>query len=343
MKKYKYRKRFTYEGKTYSVYADKKVDLGRLMERKLEELKHSPKILNEYTTVSEWAYKCIESYKTNQSPKTHKDFIYTVRANILSMIGDRLISSIRPIDCQNVLNAQAGRSVSQINAVCQALAFLFSHALENNLIVSDPTVHLVRPSGTRGHRRALTTREREIVIKVAKTDRRYYLYLLMIFCGCRPSEAAEVRGRDITKIDGFYMLHIRGTKTALSDRYVPIPDELYQLIRKTPKFETVALNERGNKITNQARLWNSFSRQLNLEMGCRTYRNKLIPPYPLAQDLVPYCLRHEYCTNLARQGVDVRTAQKLMGHTTIKTTVNIYTHVDNSALVKAAKVLQAAK
>lgn len=343
MKKYKYRKRFTYEGKVYSVYADREIDLGRLMERKLEELRHSPKILNEYTTVSEWAYKCIESYKTNQNPRTHRDYIYTVRANILSMIGNRLISSIRPIDCQEVLNAQAGRSTSQINTVYQALTFLFSHALENSLIASDPTAHLVRPSGTRGHRRALTAYERSVMIKVAKTDRRYYLYLLMIMCGCRPSEAAEARGRDIMKIDGYYMLHIRGTKTELSDRYVPIPEELYCLIRNTPKQETIALNERGNKITNQARLWDSFCRQLNLEMGCRTYRNKLVPPYPLAQDLVPYCLRHEYCTNLAREGVDVRTAQKLMGHTTIKTTVNIYTHVDNTALIKAAEVLQAAR
>ena len=343
MKKYKYRKRFVYEGKTYSVYADKKVDLGRLMERKLEELRHSPKILNEFTTVSEWAYKCIDSYKTNQSPKTHRDYIYCVRANILNMIGDRLLSSIRPIDCQEVLNAQAGRSTSQINAVYQALTFLFSHALENNLIASDPTTHMVRPSGTRGHRRALSEHERKIVIKVAKTDRRYYLYLLMIFCGCRPSEATEARGRDVMLIDGYYMLHIRGTKAALSDRYVPIPMELYQLIKNTPKFETIALNERGNKITNQARLWHSFSRQLNIEMGCKIYRNKLVPPYPLAPDLVPYCFRHEYCTELARQGVDVRTAQKLMGHTTIKTTVNIYTHVDNAALIQAAKVLNAAK
>ena len=343
MKKYKYRKRFTYQGKTYSVYADTKLELGRQMERKLDALRHSPHIMNEYTTVSEWADKCIEAYKTNQSPRTHRDYIYTVRANILNVIGDRLISTIKPIDCQEVLNLQAGRSVSQINMVYQALTFLFSHALENCLVASDPTSHLVRPKGTRHHRRALKPEERAAMLKIAKTDRRYYLYLLIILCGCRPSEAAEARGSDIVKMDGYFMLHIRGTKTELSDRFVPIPDELYELIKNTPKDETIALNEYGNKITNQARLWNSFTRQVNLEMGCSTYRNALIPPFPLSEDLVPYCLRHEYCTNLARQGIDVRTAQKLMGHTTIKTTVNIYTHVDNSALVEAAKVLQAAQ
>ena len=33
-------------------------------------------------------------------------------------------------------------------------------------------------------------------------------------------------------------------------------------------------------------------RAMNISMGCKTYRNALIPPYPLAADFVPYCLRH---------------------------------------------------
>ena len=49
--------------------------------------------------------------------------------------------------------------------------------------------------------------------------------------------------------------------------------------------------------------------------------------YPFASDLVPYCLRHEYCTDLARKGVDIRIAQRLMGHATITMTANIYTNL----------------
>ena len=32
-----------------------------------------------------------------------------------------------------------------------------------------------------------------------------------------------------------------------------------------------------------------------------------------------------FCTHLARRGVDVRTAQKLMSHTDVNLTANIYT------------------
>ena len=64
-------------------------------------------------------------------------------------------------------------------------------------------------------------------------------------------------------------------------------------------------------------------------------------PYTFAADLTPYCLRHEYCTNLARLGVDIRTAQRLMGHSTITLTADIYTHVEADAIRAAADILGA--
>lgn len=74
-------------------------------------------------------------------------------------------------------------------------------------------------------------------------------------------------------------------------------------------------------------------------MGCRIYRNQLIPPYPLADDFVPYNLRHTFCTDLQKKGVDIRIAQYLMGHSDISLTANIYTHADQSTIVDAAKTI----
>ena len=62
------------------------------------------------------------------------------------------------------------------------------------------------------------------------------------------------------------------------------------------------------------------------------YRNQLIPPYPFGDDLSTYSLRHTYCTNLQKKGVDIRTAQYLMGHSDIKMTANIYTHTTLDSL-----------
>lgn len=166
--------------------------------------------------------------------------------------------------------------------------------------------------------------------------------MLMLFCGCRPSEARAVMGYDIHILsNGLPALHIRGTKTANSDRVVPIPPEFYEYIRSTKPDEPVAMTAKGGPITenNRSRIWNSFTRQINIAMGCQTYRNALVPPYPLAPDLVPYCLRHEYCTELARRGIDIRIAQKLMGHSDIQLTANIYTNLNRDDIADIAAML----
>lgn len=339
-KKYKYRKTFNFDGQRYWVYADTLIQLGINIEKKKKEIQNI-KIKETNITVQDWGERCIEVYKTGQSNITRSKYLNRVRHCIFEHIGNKPVRKVCPIDCQTVLNLQIGNSKTQINEVYQALKFIFKHAINEHLIAEDPTIQLSKPQGTTTHRRALTAEERNAVISVAKTDRRYYIYLLMIFCGCRPSEALECQGFDIKDIDGYNMLHIRGTKTKGANRYVPIPDEFFQIIKRTSSFDFISQNTLNNKITNRDRLWKSFTRQVNLFMGCKTYRNKLIAPFPLAKDIVPYCLRHEYCSDLARQGVDIRTAQKLMGHADIALTANIYTHVEINDIKRAAKLIGA--
>jgi len=339
MTEYKYRKRFTYQGKTYNIYANSELELGKKYAEKLRDLEDGIMTINGNTLLSKWAIKCVEVYKTGQKEITREKYMYRVKHCILQYIGNRPVASLTPIELQEVLNMQAGKSKSQINEVYQALRFIFRHALENHLRNDDPTLYLVKPSGTRFSRRALTATERRAVLEVGKTDRRYYFYLLMLLCGCRPSEAAECQGRDIRREEDCWMLHIRGTKTEKADRIVPIPNDFAELIKSTPKFQYIAETRVGQKITNRDRLWKSFKRQLNIYLGCKMYRNELIPPYPLAPDLVPYCFRHEYCSDLARKGIDIRTAQKLMGHSTIEMTANIYTHVEKDDILQAARIL----
>ena len=340
-KEYKVNTSFVYEGKKYYIHANTKEEAAVKKAMKLRDLEEGKVAINGKMSVRAWTEKCIATYKTKQKETTRKGYEYKVNHYILEHIGNMQLKKVKPIHCQEIMNLQIGKSKAIINDVYQALNFIFRKAVENKLILENPAENIVKPQGTKTNRRAITEVEREHIIKVAKSDRRYYLYLLMLLCGCRPSEAAECMGKDIVMMEGYPVLHIRGTKTANADRYVPIPDELYQIIKDTPKNEFIARYSTGSQIKydNRKSLWDSFKRQLNLSMGCKTYRNRLIPPYPVAPDLSPYCLRHTYCTDLARKGIDIRIAQKLMGHSTIELTANIYTHVDNNDLLSVAKIL----
>ena len=166
----------------------------------------------------------------------------------------------------------------------------------------------------------------------------------MLYTGCRPGEAARVRRTDLIEKDGVYLLHIRGTKTENSDRYVPVVPELLPKLLAVPKFGIIAPNADGREHSESSydRMVKSLKRELNKSMGCKVYQNKLVPPYPLAPDFVPYYLRHTFCTDLQKKGVDIRAAQKLMGHADIQTTANIYTHQDDDTLMQAAQQMGAA-
>lgn len=57
-------------------------------------------------------------------------------------------------------------------------------------------------------------------------------------------------------------------------------------------------------------------------------------------DVTPHIFRHTYATNLYYGGVDIKTAQYLLGHSSIQVTMDIYTHLDNSGIKSAAEKLE---
>ncbi len=74
-----------------------------------------------------------------------------------------------------------------------------------------------------------------------------------------------------------------------------------------------------------------------------TYRNRLIlhgESPELLRSLVAYDLRHTYCTDLQKAGVDLKTASYLMGHADIQTTANIYSHTDGELIDTTAEKIR---
>lgn len=334
MATYKERQRlsFRYEGKPYQVYGYSDRELERKKTEKIEALKRNEIIAESSMTVRAWSEQFINAYKQNRMKDyVLKNYRYQLEHYILEEIGDMKLKNVKPVNCSAVLNALEGKSTSLIHKVHVQMNELFEKAVDNSLISKNPAKGISEPTGTKNTRRALTAREEAAFLAAAKKHQHGLLYMFMWGCGCRPSEAENICGRDIQTIDGRMYLHIRGTKTKAADRYVPIPEEVEEMLpSKLDPFLPIVRTKEGNKISarRQRGAWQHMEYLMNIELGCRTYRNQLVPPYPLADDLCSYCLRHTYCTNLQRRGVDIRTAQRLMGHSDIRMTANIYSHTN---------------
>ncbi len=75
---------------------------------------------------------------------------------------------------------------------------------------------------------------------------------------------------------------------------------------------------------------------MHLENYMRNKREQLVKRYGYQFPIVsPHILRHTFCTNMQRAGLDVKSLQYLMGHSTASVTLDVYTHTDYHAVEKA--------
>ena len=175
---------------------------------------------------------------------------------------------------------------------------------------------------------------------------------IAIFTGFRRGEVLGLRWKDIDFDERMIKVvaamesgtkNIKGPKTAAGVRKVPIPDKIYYslLERRGALFDPVFTQQttgRRHTECSRCKAWKSIVRHMNIAMGATVYRNQ-IKVSLVAPDLVPYCLRHTYCTDLQTKGVPINVAKYLMGHSDISVTANIYTHITDETIRQAAELI----
>jgi integrase/recombinase XerD len=148
---------------------------------------------------------------------------------------------------------------------------------------------------------------------------------LMYATGCRASEVADLKLRDVRLDESHCVCQGKGNK----QRVVPLGKPAIEAIRVYLATERPPLNERGD------------AEWLFLTRSGRRFRREaiweLVKKYALRSDIPisthPHTLRHSFATHLLAGGADLRQVQEMLGHSSIATT-QIYTHVDASRLRK---------
>lgn len=301
------------------------------------------------TTVSQWAKRWLEDYKDGTvGTKWYKQMEAYVDNQIEDAIGDRLITSIKPVDIQKLMNQYADKSASYQRKLLLTLRQIFDSAVENDLIDKNPTQRIkVAPKSSMSATRPITDEERRLTLQIADANLSDGIFfLLMLFCGCRPQEVSRLKMSDYdaeTKT-----LHIRkarkadgstgSTKSASGLRDVPVPDYLAERLNMLGKSdgEYICTALSGNPLTqtSERNLWCRFRRQMDIANGAEVFRNSIVKS-TLAEDLHPYCYRHTYCTDLRDAGVPITVAKVLMGHSSIQMTADIYTHSTDESIEDA--------
>lgn len=330
---------FSYEGRRYWIYGANEEELIRKKLEKIREIQSNRITIDKSITVKKWANLWIKNYKERTvTDRTLKDITSVVNNVIVAGLGNTPLYKVKPIHLQGILNNLDEYSKSYVIKCKNYMEGIFTAAVDNELIERNPAEHLTMPNVKDGTRRALTEDERTAFLSACEDCGTAGLWgLILYYCGLRPSEATRIKGEDVDYNRRF--IHVRGTKTENADRYVPIPDKLRLPV--VEKDEYILTGKNGAMTKNaRRRAWQKIVRRMNIEMGCEVNKKgRVIPPYKVADDLVPYCLRHNYATMLQEAGVDIGVASNLLGHANTATTSRIYTHYNTKSLVSAKSKL----
>lgn len=316
--------------------------------------------------------------KGTMTQKSYEMYEGKINGYIVPALRGKKLRSVTDTMLQGVLNQQAGMSESHAKKVRMILRAMFSQAAFSRIIPFDPALKLSIPASTTVEkRRSITSEERTVLLQVAQTHRCGLWIRFLMRTGLRPSESAalRVKNMDMEK----RLIHVcesveSGTvvisppKTAAGDRYVPIPDDIYADIQRhisaKKSNDFVFTQTDGRSMMTQTVMtnnWRSFSRQMDIAMGAEMTPHGHIydpkdldkegnPLYPdkdgnprnghkLAPDLVLYCLRHTYGTDMQRAGVPINVTKSIMGHSDISVTANVYTDATEEDALSALVLL----
>ena len=131
------------------------------------------------------------------------------------------------------------------------------------------------------------------------------------------------------------------TKTKAGMRTVGIPDEVIELMIPGKDDELMFKGPQTNTLLNNRqikRFWDSFKRALDIKLGAKTYRNKVVESK--IEGLHIHCLRHTCITRLLLDGADIKEVQLFAGHEDVTTTYNIYAHITSEQAAQSLLKIQ---
>lgn len=223
---------------------------------------------------------------------------------------DKYYQHLVSSDFQTYLNNYKFSSISQQNQIINAIKFLYNKVLQRKY----DKVNFERPRKEKHLPQIIDNKFLMTRIEDIKNLKHKAIISLSYSVGLRVSEVINLK---ILDIDSQRMIiNIRQSK-GRKDRIVPLSENILKLLRDYFKeFKPVEY---------------LFNGQIEPKYSA-TSCNQLVKQY-LGKNYHFHLLRHSCATELLERGTDLRCIQKLLGHSSSKTT-EIYTHVSTSMLGK---------
>ena len=271
----------------------------------------------------------------------------------LAPIDDMPLRDVQPHHVQTIIadlaawNPHTGKPTAKktLTDIRNTARQIFAYAVENRVLEFNPIDSVRIPkTAPQAARRSLTAQEIELIRTTP--HKLQTASMIMLYAGLRRSETIALLWSDVDLVNGTISVTkaanlkdpqnpIKTTKTAAGNRIVYIPDVLIEYLATVKRDNMlVCPTSHGRMYTDSAwkSAWRGYLLTLDLASGKHPQKRSRYDPRQkgiIIDNITPHMLRHTACTMQIEAGLDPSTVQHQLGHSDIRTTLEVYTHVSD--------------
>jgi len=309
------------------------------------------------TTVSEYLQRWLDEYvKPNLGPRTYEGYESIVRCHLKPELGHIQLMQLKPQHLQkyyakklSVGRCDGGGALSQTTVSHHHTCFhrALEMAVKTGLIIRNPADAVTPPRPLHTEMTTMNEDDLQKFLETAKPTPYYPIFYTSLFTGMRRSEVLALRWCDVDllmcQVSVTQVLHhlrdgslvFRPPKTAKGRRVIALPPSLALVLKDHKEQKTLEWISMGKAIKESDLVFSTLEGTPLLPDRMSHAWIRIIKRAGL-EHVRLHDARHTHASLLLKQGVHPKVVQERLGHATISTTLDLYSHVAPGLQEKAA-------